>query len=125
MSTSGSFPKIPISTKSGYIVMPVETFNLFAQAINVLGQMEITPSSNCGRVIANEGQFKLDFMDIDNRLRALESGTGIGSTNTIINNNPTTSVSITQQLQNITYRLDNMTANSVCVGNTVVTTFSV
>ncbi len=121
MSTSGSWKKLkPCGLGGQPVVITGELLDAILEAINSMGQMELVPQSNCGKWIANDGQWKLDLMDIDNRFRGLEQAVGVSYVNTIVNNNPSTSISITQQITNINNRLDNATITVNCVSNTIV-----
>lgn len=82
MSGQGSWKKIPLSNagETG-VILSGDAYDTLVTALNIIMAMEVSPMSNCGRLVANEGQVKLDLMDIDNRLRALESRVNVTGAN--------------------------------------------
>lgn len=122
---SGSWKRLkPSGAGSDPIVMTGEVFDSIIAAMNAFAAMEIAPTSNCAVWTMNDGQAKLDLMSIDGRLKALESGTGIGSGNTIVNVTYT-NTSLAVQIANINARLDAATASVNCVANVAVVTFHI
>lgn len=125
MANQGAWKKLnPSNAGDNAVILTGAVYDSIVEAMNLFASMEIAPQSNCGRWVMNAGQAKLDLMDVDNRLRALESATGVGSQNTIVNVYQT-NVSIIQQIANINSRLDNASATVNCVSNTAIVTFHI
>lgn len=82
MAASGSWKKLKVSgAGDSPIVMTGDVYDSIVEAMNMFAAMEVAPMSNCGKIIANGNQFKLDLMDVDNRLLALESRVNVTGAN--------------------------------------------
>ena len=104
------------------ILVTGDVWDTIVDAMNAFAAMDINPRANVAVWRMTPDAAMLDLSSVDDRLRALETATGVVG-NTIVNVgvNPT----LYDQVQNIVYRLDHATANANCVANTVVVTFTI
>ncbi len=118
MSTSGGWEKLKRTNKGAeYIVTTGDIFDSLIDAINAFAQMEISPKSNAATFVMNRGIATLDLSSLDSRIIGIEQALGI------VSGNPINSLS--NQVANLTYRLDHASATANCVANSVVITFSI
>ena len=116
-----SFPDmVPSGKGADFIVVSGALWDMVVERLNVLCDPVAVPDSNVAQFFVSKSGFRLDLASVDSRLQALESFTGVSSINTIVETNA--NATIRAQILSI---LGTMTANTACVANVAVTTFTI